>query len=167
MTAPDAIDIAAQVADGLAEAHALGIVHRDVKPADVMLVRTGRVKIVDFGIARMASAAGVTATGVVIGTPGCMAPEQARGETVDGRADLWALGVVLYEMLAGRAPFSGASLDETFYAVLHRAPEPLERLVPGLPPAVLRIVDRALRKDPVARYQQAERAVSALAPGSP
>jgi TolB-like protein len=110
----------------------------------------------------MAGAADLTTTGATIGTPAYMAPEQARGEAVDGRADLWALGVVLYEMLAGRPPFSGASLEETVYAVLHRTPEPLERLAPGLTPALLRIVGRALAKDGRARYQHAEQMLADL-----
>jgi serine/threonine-protein kinase len=160
--AADAIDIAAQVADGLAEAHGRGIVHRDIKPANLMVTRTGRVKIVDFGIARLPSSTAVTTAGGVVGTPAYMAPEQARGERVDARADLWALGVVLYEMLAGRAPFAGASVEETLYAVLHKAPEPIERLVAGLQPAVARIVGRALVKDAVGRYQQAERMLADL-----
>jgi eukaryotic-like serine/threonine-protein kinase len=162
LSAAEAVDIAAQIADGLAEAHARGIVHRDIKPANVMVTRTGRVRIVDFGIARVPDASAVTTTGGVVGTPAYMAPEQARGERVDARADLWALGVVLYEMLAGRAPFGGASVEETLYAVLHKAPEPVERLAAGLQPAVARIVGRALMKDPVGRYQQAERMLADL-----
>ena len=163
MGVAEAVDLAAQVADGLSEAHARGIVHRDIKPANLMVTRTGRVKIVDFGIARSPGATAVTATGVVVGTPTYMAPELARGEPVDARADLWALGVVLFEMLTGRPPFAGDSIQATFYAVLHRAPEPVERLVPGLPPAVTRIVSRALMKDPIARYQQAEQMLADLA----
>jgi serine/threonine-protein kinase len=162
LQAAEAVEIATQVADGLAEAHVRGIVHRDIKPANVMITRTGRVKIVDFGIARLSGSTTVTRAGDLLGTPAYMAPEQARGETVDARADLWALGAVLYEMLAGRAAFAGASLEETLYAVLHRTPEPVERLSPGLLPAVARVVGRALMKDPVARYQQAEQMLADL-----
>ena len=152
----DALDLACQMAEALAEAHAHGIVHRDIKPANVMLTKAGHVKLVDFGLARLPEMAGVTATGATLGTPAYMAPEQVRGETIDGRADLWALGVVLYEMLAARHPFPSESAQGIFYGVLNRAPEPLERLRSGLPPTLVRIVNRALTKDALRRYQQAE-----------
>ncbi|MGA3168524.1 MAG: serine/threonine-protein kinase, partial [Terriglobia bacterium] len=131
----DTLDLACQMAEALAEAHAHGIVHRDIKPANVMLTKTGRVKLVDFGLARLPEMAGVTATGAALGTPAYMAPEQVRGETIDGRADLWALGVVLYEMLAARHPFASESVQGILHGVLNRAPEPVERLRSGLPPA--------------------------------
>jgi len=158
----EALDLAAQVADGLAEAHARGVVHRDIKPANVMVTKTGRVKIVDFGLARLSGTVGVTTTGTMLGTPAYMAPEQARGEEVDGRADLWALGVVLYEMLTGRPPFSGDSMEAVLYGILNRAPEPIDRLHPTLPPALVRVVNRALAKDPRGRYQQAEQFLADL-----
>jgi serine/threonine protein kinase/Flp pilus assembly protein TadD len=158
----DALDLGCQMAEALAEAHAHGIVHRDMKPANVMLTKSGRVKLVDFGLARLPEMAGVTTTGVAIGTPAYMAPEQVRGETIDGRADLWALGVVLYEMLAGQHPFASESVQGTVHGVLNRAPEPVERLRPGLPPPLVRIVSRALTKDAVRRYQQAEQMLADL-----
>jgi serine/threonine-protein kinase len=158
----DALDLGCQMAEALAEAHAHGIVHRDMKPANVMLTKSGRVKLVDFGLARLPEMAGVTTTGVAIGTPAYMAPEQVRGETIDGRADLWALGVVLYEMLAGQHPFASESVQGTVHGVLNRAPEPVERLRPGLPPPLVRIVSRALAKDALRRYQQAEQMLADL-----
>ena len=158
----DTLDLACQMAEALAEAHAHGIVHRDIKPANVMLTKTGRVKLVDFGLARLPEMAGVTATGAALGTPAYMAPEQVRGETIDGRADLWALGVVLYEMLAARHPFASESVQGILHGVLNRAPEPVERLRSGLPPALVRIVNRALAKDALGRYQQAEQMLADL-----
>ena len=158
----DTLDLACQMAEALAEAHAHGIVHRDIKPANVMLTKTGHVKLVDFGLARLPEMAGVTATGATLGTPAYMAPEQVRGETIDGRADLWALGVVLYEMLAARHPFASESVQGILHGVLNRAPEPVERLRSGLPPALVRIVNRALAKDALGRYQQAEQMLADL-----
>jgi eukaryotic-like serine/threonine-protein kinase len=158
----EAVELACQMADALAEAHAHGIVHRDIKPANAMVTRTGRLKLVDFGLAHLPEATMLTATGVTVGTPAYMAPEQVRGEEVDARADLWALGVVLYEMLAGRPPFGKDSLEAVLYAVVHQAPEPLDRVRPGLPPSLVRIVNRALAKDGRARYQQAEQMLADL-----
>jgi len=158
----EAVELACQMAEALAEAHAHGIVHRDIKPANAMVTKTGRVKLVDFGLAHLPEATVLTATGTTLGTPAYMAPEQVRGEAVDARADLWALGAVLYEMLAGRPPFGGESVQAVLYGVVHEAPEPLGRAQTGLPAALVRIVNRALAKDRLARYQQAEQMLAEL-----
>jgi serine/threonine protein kinase/tetratricopeptide (TPR) repeat protein len=159
----EAVDLAAQIGEGLAEAHAHAIVHRDIKPANVLLTQSGRVKIVDFGLALLAEGSAVTTgAGVAVGTLAYMSPEQARGETADARADLWALGVVLYEMLAGRRPFTGETAAAALYAILNTAPPPLDRLRADLPPGVSAIVNRALTKDLFRRYQHAEQMLADL-----
>jgi TolB-like protein/Flp pilus assembly protein TadD len=141
-----ALDLAEQVAKGLAEAHGRGIVHRDIKPANLMISASGVVKIVDFGLAKLAEEPGMTKTGVVLGTPSYMSPEQARGEKADHRTDLWSLGVVLYEMLAGRRPFVGFSTDNILKAILVDEPEGVGTLRGGLVPDVERLVDRLMAR---------------------
>src|SRR6185295_3393368 len=120
--------VAIQVASALARAHDAGIVHRDVKPANVILNHKGQVKVLDFGIAKMKGDTSLTRTGSSPGTPAYMSPEQARGDPVDGRTDLWALGALLYEMLAGRRPFAADDDQAVLFSILNREPEPLERI---------------------------------------
>jgi pimeloyl-ACP methyl ester carboxylesterase/tRNA A-37 threonylcarbamoyl transferase component Bud32 len=151
-----ALDYAVQVAAGLAHAHAAGLVHRDIKPANLIVTSGERVKILDFGIAKVASAtAKITRTGMVLGTLTYMSPEQASGERVDHRSDLWALGVVLYEMLTGRQPFTGDSLEALFHAILWRKHERVTALRPEVPPGLEALVHRLLEKNPANRYQDA------------
>jgi serine/threonine protein kinase/Tol biopolymer transport system component len=148
----EATDVAQQIARGLAKAHRHGIVHRDVKPANLMVTGDGVVKILDFGLAKLAGSAALTRTGSSVGTPAYMSPEQARGEEVDHRADLWSLGVVLYEMVAGRRPFRGEHEQAVLFSLLNEHPRPLHELRPEAPPELERIVDGLLAKDPGDRY---------------
>jgi serine/threonine protein kinase/Tol biopolymer transport system component len=152
----EAVRIAAQIASGLAAAHAKGIVHRDVKPANVIVGSDGRLKIVDFGIAKLADQSRLTRDGTAVGTAGYMAPEQIRGEAIDARTDVWSLGVVLYEMVTGRTPFPGDNDHERIRAILSRTPDAISRLRPGVPVALERIVARALAKRPGERYPDME-----------
>ncbi|HEY4594663.1 MAG TPA: protein kinase, partial [Thermoanaerobaculia bacterium] len=153
---PETVRIAAQIASGLAAAHAKGIVHRDVKPANVIVASDGRVKIVDFGIAKLADQSRLTRDGTAVGTAGYMAPEQIRGEEIDPRTDIWALGVVLYEMVTGRTPFPGDNDQERIRGILSREPEPMASLRSGAPPELARIASRALAKKAGDRYPNME-----------
>jgi serine/threonine-protein kinase len=149
------IDIAAQVAEGLAYAHARGVVHRDVKPANIMVPRDGPAKIMDFGIARMRASDVKTQTGMLLGSPKYMAPEQLLGGTVDQRCDIFALGVVLYEALVGAPPFSGSDITQIMYQIVHATPPPPSAVSRRVPPMLDLIVAKTLAKDPAARYQDA------------
>jgi serine/threonine protein kinase/Tol biopolymer transport system component len=159
----EAIDIARQTAQGLAKAHRAGIVHRDVKPANLMLTADGLVKILDFGIAKLAKAAGATRVGFAVGTPAYMSPEQARGEDVDPRTDVWALGVVLYEMLTAERPFRGADREAVVAALQRDEPPRLSTVRPEVPPELERIVGRMLAKSPEDRYPNVAEALADLA----
>ena len=149
----DAVDIATQVGRGLAEAHGAGIVHRDIKPANLLIATSGVVKILDFGLAKLAGAEGVTQTGTTVGTVAYMSPEQARGQEVDHRTDIWSLGVVLYEILTGQQPFQGDNLLAISNAILGSEPVSLTRLRAGTSPALARVVTRSLANSRDARYQ--------------
>jgi TolB-like protein/Tfp pilus assembly protein PilF len=169
----EAVDIAAQVASALCVAHRAGIVHRDIKPENIMLRPDGYVKVLDFGIAKLTHqetlgtttvlrAQLATQQSMVLGTTRYMSPEQAMAQQVDARSDLWSLGVVLYEMLAERAPFEGETAADVMAAIFDRDPQPLKHRVPIVPPALQRVVDRSLRKDPAERCQTAEEMLSEL-----
>jgi serine/threonine-protein kinase len=143
-----------RVAEALAFAHEASVIHRDIKPANIMLLDGGGVKVTDFGIARITSSS-KTKTGVVLGTPSYMSPEQVAGKKVDGRSDIFSLGVVLYEMLTGRKPFQGDDMTSLMYQTA-REPHPSPRSInPRIPPVVEKIIDKALEKDVERRYQQA------------
>jgi len=156
----DKLAMMEQILDGLAFAHAKGVMHRDLKPGNVHVLPNGQVKIMDFGLARRAQDAG--ASGVVMGTPYYMAPEQAAGERATARSDIFSLGAMFYEMIAGRRPFTGATIPAVLFAVVHREPEPLGKLVPALPTAIVAMVMRAVAKDPQARYADAGEMLKAL-----
>lgn len=157
-----AISIAAQVASGLGYAHQRGIVHRDIKPANIMVLNDGVAKITDFGIARMRVSDVRTQTGTRLGSPKYMSPEQVIGLRLDHRTDIFSLGVVLYEMLTGKAPFGGNSLEALMYQTVNVAPPPPSRLNPDVPEMLDLILAKALEKRAENRYQHAEDMASDL-----
>jgi len=150
------LDIAAQVAQGLAYAHEHDIVHRDIKPSNIMVIRDGHVKITDFGIARMASSLVRTQTGMVLGSPKYMSPEQVIGKAIDQRSDIFSLGVMFYEMLTGQTPFKGENINAIMYQTLNTIPSPPNTLNPSVPEMVNFIVAKALAKGVDDRYQNAK-----------
>ena len=156
LTLDDKLDIVAQLCSGLGYAHAQGVVHRDVKPANVFLLEDGSVKLLDFGIAKL-TASTLTRQGDVIGSAPYMSPEQVAGtQDVDGRSDVWSTGVLLYELLTNRKPFQGDGLTTVIVGILKETPPPIENYVPGLPKQLLDVVARALEKDRDKRFQTAE-----------
>ena len=158
----EAIDLTVQIAQGLARAHAHGVVHRDIKPANVIVTDEGVAKVVDFGIAKLPDVTSLTMPGMAWGTISYMAPEQIRGGPVDHRADVWALGALLYEMLAGRPAFQADRAEPALHAVLHTVPDPLPQVRPGIPGELAEAVGRALMKDAARRYQSVGELAAAL-----
>jgi tetratricopeptide (TPR) repeat protein len=162
----EAVESVVQLARGLGAAHARGIVHRDVKPGNIMLCADGTVRLLDFGLAKVADVS-LTSPGVTPGTVAYMSPEQARGDPVDSLTDLWSLGVVLYEMLSGVRPFRGGNDRAVVQAILHEQPEPLPKPLRDAAPSLPRIVARLLRRAPEDRYRSADELLGELARGSP
>jgi serine/threonine protein kinase len=164
LTLLDSMRLAAEVLEGLAAAHEIGIVHRDVKPPNIFITQTGAAKLLDFGIAKLTDGASLelTGRGIAIGTPRYMSPEQAAGEKVDGRADLYAVGLVLFEMLCGNGPFDGCESHEVFLAHITRQPPRLSDLLEGIPPELDGLVAGLLAKRPYERPQSAGTAAAAL-----
>jgi len=155
ISVPEAVHIAEQVAEGLGYAHEHGVVHRDIKPSNIMMLPHEQVKIMDFGIARMRASDHKTSTGLVLGTPKYMSPEQVSGSPVDHRSDIFSLGVVLYEMLTHSKLFQGEDTPQIFHSVVNFQPPPPSRVNPDVPSMLDFVVERALKKDPAVRYQDA------------
>ena len=157
-----AIDITCRTAEALAYAHREGVVHRDIKPANIMFnPETDKLKITDFGIARITNSS-KTKTGIVLGTPSYMAPEQLAGKNVTGRSDLFSLGVTLYQLLAGQLPFRADSMATLMYKIANEPPTPLSAVRPDLPPSLERVVSRTLQKDPDERFASGTELAAAL-----
>jgi serine/threonine protein kinase len=156
LAAEDAVAVALQVAGGLGEAHGKGIVHRDIKSANIMVTPKGRAKVMDFGLAKLRSGLSLTRSRTTLGTIAYMSPEQARGDEVDGRTDIWSLGIVLYEMLTGELPFKGDHDQAVIHAILHREPASLKKAKPDTPPGLAEVILQALAKKPAARYRTME-----------
>lgn len=161
LTVPEAVRIAMDVAEGLCCAHERGIVHRDIKPANLIVERERTTRIIDFGLAKLAGHA-ITQPELRLGTAAYMSPEQTRGDPIDGRTDVWSLGVVLYEMLAGARPFRHESLEGMVYAIRHDPPAPLTEDRPEIPSPLAAIVSRCLAKEPRLRFQTADELLRAL-----
>jgi eukaryotic-like serine/threonine-protein kinase len=156
--------IAEEIVDGLQAAHAAGLIHRDIKPANIWLESPkGRAKILDFGLAREENAVNpMTVTGVAVGTPKYMSPEQALGEKVDARSDLFSLGVLLYRLCAGREPFNGPTMTAVLIALATETPAPVRKLNPTIPADLERLIERLLAKKPAERIQTAQEVAQAL-----
>jgi tetratricopeptide (TPR) repeat protein/TolB-like protein len=158
-----ALTIAVQVAEGLAAAHEHDIVHRDIKPGNILMMKDGTARIADFGLAKLAGGARLTRPGAVVGTVAYMSPEQLCGADADQRTDIWSLGVVLFEMLSGVLPFHGDTEQSLAYAIVNSEPDMARVLPAALPPACRRIVEKALAKDPADRFGSAREMAEALA----
>ncbi len=156
MKLDEALDSVIQATSGLHEAHENGIIHRDIKSANIMVTNKGQAKIMDFGVAKFAEGTRFTQTGTTMGTIAYMSPEQAQGEKVDCRTDIWSMGVVLYEIITGRLPFRGDFEQAVVYSILNEEPEPITGLRTGVPMELERIVNKSLAKNPDERYQHAD-----------
>ena len=161
MTLDEKVGVALQVCEGVAHAHSKEIVHRDLKPANIHILPSGKVKILDFGLARL-SGSEMTTTGMVMGTPHYMSPEQVRGQKADARSDVFALGCLFYELLTGRKPFDSESMHGVLYRIMQEDPVPVREAAPGTPEPLAHVVEKALAKDPADRYPNAGDMLAAL-----
>src|SRR3954452_9967809 len=162
LTPSIAVGLTEQILGALGYAHKRGIVHRDVKPQNVILDPEGQAKVADFGIARANNSSEMTQTGAIVGTVQYLSPEQANGDPVDARSDLYSAGIVLYELLVGHPPFDGEAAISIALKHLNERPVPPGQLRPGIPPALEAVVMRSLEKDPARRYQTADEFIAAL-----
>lgn len=153
---PDILDITLQIAKGLQTAHENGVVHRDIKSANIMFTNKGEVKVMDFGLAKVRGRTRLTAENSTLGTAEYMSPEQVKGREIDHRSDIWSLGIVLFEMITGKPPFRGDYQEALFYLIMNEAPEPVTALRAGVPMELERIVNKALAKKPAERYQRVD-----------
>jgi len=158
----DALEIMMQICRGLMTAHEKGIVHRDIKPGNIIVTHDGVVKILDFGLAKLAGQAQLTKIGTTVGTAAYMSPEQARGDDVDHRTDIWSLGIVLYELVTGKPPFRADHDQAVLYSILNEVPEPVTKVRSKLPGALDHVLERALEKDPDGRYRDLREFVADL-----
>ncbi len=157
-----ALEITIQICQGLQKAHQAGIIHRDIKPGNIMIDREGQVKILDFGLAKLLGDTGLTQKSMIMGTPHYMSPEQTKGETLDYRTDIFSLGVVLYELLTQKLPFQGDSGPAVSYAIVHKNAQPISDYTSETSPGLEKIVEKALQKDPGLRYRRIDEMLSDL-----
>jgi serine/threonine protein kinase len=167
MNLDEAVKIAVQIAEGLQAAHKKGVVHRDIKSSNIMLTGTGQVKIMDFGLAKLAGASRLTKSGTTVGTTSYMSPEQIQAMEVDHRTDLWSFGVLLYEMLTGQLPFRGAYDAAIIYEILNQEPEAIQRFRADVPDHIITLISQLLQKDPGKRISSAKHIIERLQPPSP
>jgi len=162
LTPSRVLAVGASVAEALDYAHQQGVVHRDIKPANIILMENDQIKVADFGIARVMSSSTQTQTGVIFGTPNYMSPEQVAGKKVDGRSDLFSLGVVLYEMFSAEKPFKGENITALMYAITHNAYRPLSEVAPQAPACCVKIIDKLLQKGVTRRFKSAGQLVEEI-----
>lgn len=158
-------DYASQICAALHHAHSQGIIHRDIKPDNIIILKDGRVKVTDFGLARMTTQMTMTQAGMIMGTIGYMSPEQIRGERVDRRTDIFSVGIVIYEMLTGKNPFASDNPASTMYRIVHEAPRPIKSMIKDLPDWIEGVINRAYAKQPEDRYQDALELMQGLVGG--